>query len=222
MPSAATLIGTTVWTAPLKDFLDEVGLQPEAQALVVEAADGFHETVVMSDLMDERTMLVYAMDGAPLPQEHGFPLRIYIPNRYGMKQPKWIVHMQAVADTPDGYWVRRRWSRTAVTRAPRRSSTRPRRRQRPVTTPSAASPTQRGISKVELQVDDGPWQEAELRVPPRSDLTWVQWRYTDTFPAGTHTARVRAYDGTGELQVTQESPPHPDGVTGVHTVQFDV
>ncbi|MEZ4715876.1 MAG: hypothetical protein R2851_07290 [Caldilineaceae bacterium] len=67
----------------------------------------------------------------------------------------------------------------------------------------------RGISKVELQVDDGPWQEAELRVPPRSDLTWVQWRYTDTFPAGTHTARVRAYDGTGELQVMDES--HPPG-----------
>ncbi|MCB9161061.1 MAG: molybdopterin-dependent oxidoreductase [Caldilineaceae bacterium] len=224
-PIGGDLIGTTVWTGiRLRDFLDEVGLQPEAQALVVEAADGFHETVVMSDLMDERTMLVYAMDGAPLPQEHGFPLRIYIPNRYGMKQPKWIVHMQAVADTPDGYWVRRGWSRTAVMRTTSVIDT-------ATAAPDAASATTfggiahagaRGISKVELQVDDGPWQEAELRVPPRSDLTWVQWRYTDTFPAGTHTARVRAYDGTGELQVMDESPPHPDGATGVHTVQFDV
>ncbi len=80
----------------------------------------------------------------------------------------------------------------------------------------------RGISKVEVQVDDGAWQEAELRVPPLSPLTWLQWRFEAPVPAGGHVARVRAYDGTGELQILEESPPHPDGATGVHSRSFDV
>jgi hypothetical protein len=80
----------------------------------------------------------------------------------------------------------------------------------------------RGISKVEVQVDDGDWQEAQLRVPPLSPLTWVQWRYEWPAQPGSHTGRVRAYDGSGELQVLESSPPHPDGATGVDRFNFDV
>jgi hypothetical protein len=81
---------------------------------------------------------------------------------------------------------------------------------------------ERGISEVEVQVDDGPWQQATLRVPPLSPLTWVQWRFETTVPAGEHTAQVRAYDGSGELQVLEENPPHPHGATGIDSFSFQV
>src|SRR4030042_6733807 len=67
----------------------------------------------MQDLQDPPPLLVFAMNGAALPIEHGFPLRIYIPNRYGMKQPKWIVRMQAIDREGAGYWVDRGWSEQA-------------------------------------------------------------------------------------------------------------
>lgn len=73
----------------------------------------------------------------------------------------------------------------------------------------------RGISKVEVQVDDGPWEEAQLR-PALSDLTWVLWRYEWPFQAGEHTFAVRARDGSGALQEVESSPPYPDGATGIH------
>lgn len=217
------LISTALWTGiRLKDLLDEVGLQPEATALYIEAVDGFSESVIMEDMLDERTLLVYEMNGQPLPQEHGFPLRIYIPNRYGMKQPKWIVRMKAVAEDVPGYWVERGWSRTAImkTTSVVDDGNVDTSAEGQAVMGGIAHAGERGISKVEVQVDDGLWEQAGLRVPPLSPLTWVQWRWEGSVSAGDHIARVRAYDGSGELQILEESQPHPDGATGIHTLTF--
>jgi DMSO/TMAO reductase YedYZ molybdopterin-dependent catalytic subunit len=219
------LISTALWTGTrLKDLLEELGLQSGANSVYIEAEDGFYETVVMEDMMDERTLLVYEMNGQPLPDEQGFPLRIYIPNRYGMKQPKWIVRMEAVADQPPGFWVDRGWSETAIMRTTSVIDD--------VAIESAgdgrtviggiAHAGERGISEVEVQVDDGSWQQATLRVPPLSPLTWVQWRFETFLTTGDHTAQVRAYDGNGELQVLEENPPHPQGATGIDSFSFQV
>lgn len=220
------LIGTSNWTgARLRDVLHDLGIQPSAQALVLQAADGFHETVVMNDMLDPRTLLVYGMNGETLPVGHGFPLRIYIPDRYGMKQPKWIVSITAVAEEEDGYWVKRGWSREA--------------RPQIVSVIDAADvdqPTEeglvpiggiawageRGISRVELQIDDQPWIEAALRTPPLGPLTWVQWRYDWPPSQGRHTVRVRATDGTGALQIEEQSGARPDGATGYHEMRVNV
>ena len=108
------LIGTSNWTGlRLRDLLDDLGIQREAEELMVEAADGFFESVTMKDMMDPRTLLVYGMNGETLQTDHGFPLRIYIPNRYGMKQPKWITKITAIDHEGSGYWVDRGWSKTA-------------------------------------------------------------------------------------------------------------
>jgi DMSO/TMAO reductase YedYZ molybdopterin-dependent catalytic subunit len=219
------LISGNLWTGiRLRDLLDEVGLQPEAQALYIESVDGYYETVVMEDMMDPRTLLVYDMNGQPLPQAHGYPLRIYIPGRFGMKQPKWIVRMEAVAEPKKGYWVTRGWSRRATVRTTSVIDVAnvPADPNQAVAIGGIAYASERGISKVEVQVDDGPWQEAQLRVPPLSPLMWVQWRYEWSGEPGDHVARVRAYDGSGELQVTEDNPPHPDGATGIHSYSFRV
>ena len=159
------------------------------------------------------------MNGKPLPQPHGFPLRIYIPNHFGMKQPKWITHMQAVDQKIPGYWVDRGWSDTAIPPTTSvidvvdKDSPDPASGAIPVG--GIAYAGARGISRVEVQVDDGPWQPAELRDPPYSPLTWVQWRFDWTAAQGEHTFSVRAYDGNGDLQITEESPAHPNGATGI-------
>lgn len=217
------LIGTSLWTGVrLKDILAEAGLQESAQEVFIESTDGFYESVPMTDAMDERTLLVYAMNGEPLPVEHGYPLRIYIPNRFGMKQPKWITRIEVIDHAGLGYWVERGWSEEAIppTTAVIDSVANEEYDDQTGIVPvgGIAYAGARGISKVEVQVDGDPWEEAELRTPALSPLTWVQWRYAWTAQLGQHTFRVRAYDGTGALQETETAPPHPDGATGIHSM----
>ncbi|MGH2541588.1 MAG: molybdopterin-dependent oxidoreductase, partial [Ardenticatenaceae bacterium] len=203
-----------VWT-----LLADLGIRPEATHLYIESVDGFFETVVMADLVDGRSLFVYGMGGETLPVEHGFPLRIYIPHRYGMKQPKWITRIEAVTEWQPGYWVVRGWSQEAW---PQTASA--------IDTVAVNSVVNglvpiggiawagtRGIQRVEVQVNDGPWQIASLRTPPLSPLTWVQWRYEWPATPGQHAIRVRATDGTGAVQTANEQPPRPDGATGYHT-----
>ena len=219
-----SLISTSKWTGiRLVDLLEDVGLLPNAQELYIESADGFFESVAMEDMMDPKTLLVYEMNGKPLPYEHGYPLRIYIPNRFGMKQPKWIVRMEAIDEEGPGYWVERGWSAEAIARTTSVFD--------PVETESVSEGIlslggiawagARGISKVEVQINQGSWERAKLRAPALSPLTWVQWRYDWPVEPGQHTARVRTYDGEGKLQSLEETGRRPDGSTGVDTITFD-
>lgn len=214
------LIGSSYWTGVrLRDVLNDLQLSSEAGALYLEAEDGFYEVVAAEDMMDERTLLVYGMNGEALPVEHGYPLRIYIPNRYGMKQPKWIVRMEAIEAWRPGYWVDRGWSREARPKIISVVDTVAADAAEGETIPvgGIAWAGDRGVQKVEVSVDNGPWVEAALRKPPLSNLTWVQWRYDWPSSPGRHTFTVRATDGTGTLQTAEESPPHPDGSTGYHS-----
>src|SRR5690606_37206521 len=114
-PLGGDLISTTLWTgASFQKILADAGLQSNAAYLRIFSADGFDETVSI-DLInnDERIMLAYDWDRRPLTQEHGFPLRIFIPDRYGMKQPKWITDIKVVSSDEEGYWVRRGWDEIA-------------------------------------------------------------------------------------------------------------
>ena len=110
-----SLIGTTLWTGvSLQAILNAAKPQEEARYLQVASGDGFHESVDL-DLIasDERIMLCYAWDGNPLPNDHGFPLRIWLPDRFGMKQPKWITAFELTDQYKEGYWVERGWDEIA-------------------------------------------------------------------------------------------------------------
>jgi DMSO/TMAO reductase YedYZ molybdopterin-dependent catalytic subunit len=224
-PVAGDLIGTSNWTGVrLRDVLKDLGLRAEAQELYIEAADGFYESVAMEDLMDPRTLLVYGMNGETLPVEHGFPLRIYIPNRYGMKQPKWIKRIEAIDHQGPGYWVERGWSAEARVQIVSVIDTVAKDHVVDGKVPigGIAWAGDRGIQKVEVQVDGGEWTEAVLRTPPLSSLTWVQWRYDWPLSTGRHRFRVRATDGTGALQIEEVSGVRPNGATGYHLVTVDI
>ncbi len=220
-PVGGDLISTAqIVGVPFQAILAEAGLQPTARAAYITSTDGYYETVIMSDIQDERTLLVYEMNGAPLPTEHGFPLRIYIPNRFGMKQPKWIEHIELMDQERPGYWVERNWDNAAIppttsvidpidTSVAQGSSTLP--------IGGIAYAGARGLSRVEVSVDNGPWATAQLRVPPLSILTWVQWRYDWPIQPGQHTFQVRAYDGTGQPQIITPNDPFPSGATGIYS-----
>ena len=220
-PVAGSLIGTTRWTGvPLRTLLDEAQISPTASHLRIRSADGFDE-VVATDLVraDERIMLTYAWDGMPLPVEHGYPLRIYIPDRYGMKQPKWIQDIEAISSWEPGYWVRRGWDREARVKATSvidviASDAKTAAGTIPIG--GIAYAGARGISRVELRVDDGDWQPAALRTP-LSPTTWVIWRYEWASQPGRHDITVRCVDGDGAMQIVEVSPPHPSGASGLDT-----
>jgi len=223
-PVAGDLIGTTRWTgAPLRDILKDVPLQPDATHLRITSADAFDEVIDLETVMkDERVTLNYAWDGLPLTTSHGFPLRIYIPNHYGMKQPKWITKIEAIPAWEEGYWVRRGWDQDAIMRATSVIDTVAvddlvtEGDAQLVPIGGIAHAGERGISKVEVRVDDGEWVEAQLRTPI-SDLTWVIWRYDWPFEAGEHTFTVRCVDGDGEAQIESVEGVRPSGATGLHS-----
>ncbi len=219
------LIGTTRWSGvSLRQLLPDLRLRPGATHLKIRSADGFYEIVALDTIRaDDRVMLTYAWDGLPLAQQHGFPLRIYIPDRYGMKQPKWIESIEATDRWEPGYWVVRGWDREARMKAAsvidavatNMMLIEPERELRiPVGGISHAGV--RGISKVQVRVDGGDWMPAELRAP-LSGQTWVLWRYDWPLHKGRHTFTVRCFEGDGTPQIEEESPPHPSGATGLHT-----
>ena len=223
---ATSLISTTWWTGvSLQKILADAQVQEGAQHLVITSGDGFHETVDL-DLIasDERIMLCYAWDGNPLPFDHGFPLRIWLPDRYGMKQPKWITGMEVTADYRPGYWVVRDWDEVAQVKATSVIDTVAvdniveRDGQMLVPVGGIAFSGARGISKVEVQVDSGPWEEAQLRTP-LSETTWVIWRYDWPFQEGKHTFAVRCAEADGTPQIEEVRGNRPSGATGIHRRQ---
>jgi DMSO/TMAO reductase YedYZ molybdopterin-dependent catalytic subunit len=222
-PVGGDLIGTTRWTGvSLKRLLPDLRLQPTATHLKIRSADEFFEVVALDAIKaDERIMLTYAWDGVPLRREHGFPLRIYIPDVHGMKQPKWIESIEFTDHWEPGFWVVRGWNKVAQMHATSVIDTVAvdmaiigvdKRKLVPIG--GIAHAGDRGISKVEVQVDNGPWEQALIRTP-LSQLTWVVWRYDWPFRPGKHTFTVRCYDGNGTLQIAAPSPPEPDGATGL-------
>ncbi len=220
------LIGTTQWTgASAQEVLASAGLQDAARYLFITSGDGFYETVDLDLIMaDERIMFCYAWDGNSLPSDHGYPLRIWIPDRYGMKQPKWITAIEVVDEYREGYWVERNWDEVAQVKATSVIDTvavdhiiEDGGRQL-VPVGGIAYSGDRGISKVEVRVDGGPWQEAQIRAP-LSETTWVIWRYEWPFAAGDHTFEVRCSEADGTPQIEKDSAARPDGSSGIDSYE---
>ena len=221
---ATSLISTTMWTGvSAQELLATVGIQPGAKYLDITSEDGFHETIPLELINnDERILFAYDWDGAPIPKDHGFPLRIWIPDRYGMKQPKWITGIEVTDQYREGYWVERNWDEVAQVKTTSVIDTvaldarEERLGQTFIPVGGIAFSGDRQISKVEVRVDGGPWQAAELR-SPLSETTWVIWRFEWPFAEGEHTFEVRCEEGDGTPQIAERSPQRPDGATGIHS-----
>lgn len=222
------LVGNALWLGtPLSGLLDEAGVAPGAEQVVGRSVDGFTVGFPIEAAYDGREALVaVGMNGEPLPFEHGFPARLVVAGLYGyVSATKWLSEIELTTwDGFDAYWIPRGWAKEA-----------PIKTQSRIDTPSQGSvldaaprsiagvawAPHRGISRVEVRIDEGRWQEAEISRPLSED-SWVQWRLPWEPTEGRHVIQVRATDGTGETQTERISPPAPDGATGYHTVSVRV
>ncbi|WP_418961236.1 sulfite oxidase [Streptomyces tritici] len=222
-------IGNARWLGvPLADLLEEAGVRPpskggRADQLVARSVDGMTLGSPVEDVMDGRdAILAVGMNGEPLPFEHGFPVRMLVPGLYGyVSACKWIEDIELTTfDAYDPYWVKRKWAPRAPIKTQSRIDT-PKPFARPavgtVTVAGVAWAQRRGITRVQIQVDDGPWQDADLAAQAGVD-TWRQWSYRWNATPGGHNITVRATDGTGQVQTEERTRTIPDGASGRHSV----
>ncbi|HVO70892.1 MAG TPA: molybdopterin-dependent oxidoreductase, partial [Aggregatilineaceae bacterium] len=218
------LISETRWRGvKLADLLTKAGLKPGVVEIKFTCNDGYTESLPLASALDERTLVAYGMNGKPLTMVHGFPARLYVPNRYGMKSPKWMETIEAVGQPFGGYWEQRGWDKEAVVKTTAVIDTDTVDSQQNPTVPigGIAFAGARGISRVEVSIDGGKWQEAVLK-ESLSPLTWRLWRFESHMSAGLHRVQVRATDGEGKLQTVDRRAPHPNGASGYHTKSITV
>jgi DMSO/TMAO reductase YedYZ molybdopterin-dependent catalytic subunit len=209
----------------LADLLREAGLHPASDQLLMTSVDGMTIGTPARVVMDGRdALLAVGMNGRPLPIEHGFPARTVVPGLYGyVSACKWIVDLEATTFARDhAYWVQEGWDVhppiQLASRIDRPRSNRTVAVGESTMIAGVAWDQHVGVSTVEVEVDDGPWQAARLATVPSTD-TWRQWLLPWTPPTpGTYRLRVRAIDVKGNVQPSQHRDPFPAGAAGWHTV----
>jgi DMSO/TMAO reductase YedYZ molybdopterin-dependent catalytic subunit len=225
-PVGGNLIGNAWWSGVrLAPLLAQAGVQAGADAVLQTSEDGWTCGTPLEALTDDRdAMLAVAMNGEPLPIEHGFPVRTLVPGLYGyVSATKWVVDLEVTrfADF-EAYWTTKGWGE----KGPVKMSSR-------IDVPGSGDSVDAGevvfagvawsqhtgIASVEVAIDGGPWQEGVV-AHPGTDDTWVQWRAVVEVEPGDHVARVRATDKFGLVQTGVERDVLPDGATGWHGIDF--
>ncbi|MGQ7351565.1 molybdopterin-dependent oxidoreductase [Quadrisphaera oryzae] len=226
------LAGNATWLGvPVAEVLGRARPRSGADMVLSSSSDGFSASTPLGALTDPSrgALLAVGMNGEPLPLEHGFPVRMVVPGLYGyVSATKWVVDLEVTrfADAT-AYWTTRGWSAQGPIKTASRIDVPKGFAQVPrgtVAVGGVAWAQTRGIAAVQVQVDDGPWQEAKLAAEDGLD-TWRQWSYawdTSSVSSGPHTLRVRATDGTGAVQTGERAEPAPDGATGWHSVSVTV
>jgi DMSO/TMAO reductase YedYZ molybdopterin-dependent catalytic subunit len=223
------LAGNATWLGyPVRRLLARAGPDADADMVLSRSVDGFTAGTPLDVLTDVNTdaLIAVGMNGSPLPLEHGFPVRMVVPGLYGyVSATKWLTELTVTRfDRAQGYWTDKGWSAMGPIKTASRID-----RPSGGTTIKAgryavagvAWDQHTGISKVEVHVDDDPWQEAQL-APTVSADTWRQWVWEWDAPVGSHQLQVRATNADGETQTSTIAPPPPNGATGWHTIGVDV
>ena len=177
------LIGNAKWKGiRLSALLEEAGLGPNVVDIAFEAADGFTNAVSRGRAMSGDVLVVYEMNGQPLPPEHGFPARIVVPGFYGYKSVKWLTKIEPVDHDFLGYWETRGRTDNPIIKtmskivAPAHGSSHP---IGPLTVSGVAFSGDRGIATVELSIDgERTWSPVDRLSEPLSPFTWVNWDAT--------------------------------------------
>ncbi|MBI1377276.1 MAG: molybdopterin-dependent oxidoreductase [Frankiales bacterium] len=211
----------------LTDLLAKVGVHPDADLVLGRAVDGFSVGFPRAVLDDGRdAMVVYAMNGEPLPVRHGFPVRMVVPGLYGyVSATKWLEQIKLTTlDDDVPFWFARGWSTDGRIEASSRIDV-PRDgdqvRAGTVAVGGRAWHQHTGVGSVEVSVDGGPWQPARLAAPMGVD-TWRLWSFAWSASAGRHTLAVRMHDLDGTVQSALVRPVFPGASSGLHTISVDV
>jgi hypothetical protein len=209
------------------DLLQRAGIKPGATKVAFHAVDDYSDSIHLTKALEPTTLLAVRMNGATLPQGHGFPARMLVPGIYGMKHCKWITRIEVVNYDFLGFWQQLGWNDAAPIRMTSRIDTPLDGGSVPVkrTTYIAgvAFSGDKGISEVDVSLDSGQsWQRATLK-QPFSNLTWVLWEYAwQPTTKGETIITVRTIDMEGNVQDPTENPPLPNGSSGYHSILTNV
>jgi DMSO/TMAO reductase YedYZ molybdopterin-dependent catalytic subunit len=227
-PVGGNLAGNAKWLGlPIREVLRMARPRDGADMVLSTSEDGFSASTPLEVLQDDRdAMLAIGMNGEPLPLEHGYPVRMVVPGLYGfVSATKWVVDLEVTrfADSK-AYWTDRGWSERGPIKTMARVEVPKSFAQVPagkVAIGGTAWAQTRGITKVEVQIDNGPWTEAVLSAEA-SVVTWRQWSFEWDATPGPHYIKARATDGTGEVQTDKRADPVPDGASGWQSVMVTV
>ena len=220
--------GNARWLgASLPALLRKAGIQRGADQVLSTGTDGMTISTAVDTIMDGRQALIaVGMNGQALPTEHGFPARMLVPGLYGyVSATKWVTELEVTTfASQQAYWTQRGYARQALIHTESRIDV-----PKPLAQLAAgrlavagvAWAPHRGISRVEVNVDGGPWHVAKLAAADGTD-TWRQWSWVWDAPSGLHTLQVRATDGTGAVQTSAEAGVFPSGATGWDSVVVTV
>jgi DMSO/TMAO reductase YedYZ molybdopterin-dependent catalytic subunit len=221
------LISNAWWSGVLlRDLLQEAGVQAGADAVLQTSHDGWTCGTPLEAMTDARgAMLAVAMNGEPLPVDHGFPVRTVVPGLFGyVSACKWVVDLEVTTmQDAIGYWVDLGWAQQGPVKLASRIDRPEQGKHVPsgsYTLAGVAWEQLVGIKAVDISIDGGPWLPCTLGRVPNVD-TWVQWSCTTQVGAGSHSVQVRATDRQGVVQTAVKRDVVPDGATGWHTVHFE-
>lgn len=222
------LVGNAWWSGVrIAPLLEEAGVQEGADGVLQTSDDGWTCLTPLEVLTDDRdALLAVAMNGEPLPVEHGFPVRTVVPGLYGyVSATKWVVDLEVTTfDDAQGYWTDKGWSAHGPVKLASRIDV-PRSGAEvaagEVVLAGVAWQQHTGVERVEVSVDGGAWTATTLAAEPTVDA-WVHWRHAVELDPGEHNVRVRATSRDGEVQTGARVDPAPDGATGWHRVDFTV
>jgi DMSO/TMAO reductase YedYZ molybdopterin-dependent catalytic subunit len=243
-------VSTAEWTGvPLVEVLDRAGVRPGAQEVLFRGTDSgtvdgisesihFERSLGIDDARGAEVLLAYAMNGQSLPVQHGYPLRVIVPGWYAVASVKWLAAIDVMGEAFQGHYQTGayfyEWQRDG--RAVREPVTLQRVRSL-ITEPEADAEIQRGevavrgiawsgaapITRVDLSVNGGPWQDARL-VGERKRHSWQWWEFfLRVDEPGTMEIRARAADMASRTQ-----PEAPDwnrlgyGNNAIHNIRFQV
>ncbi|MCH9701631.1 MAG: molybdopterin-dependent oxidoreductase [Actinomycetia bacterium] len=227
-PIGGELISNASWIGyRVRDLLASAGVKPDADMVLSRSTDGWTAGTPVEALNAADALLAVGMNGEPLPVEHGYPARLVVPGLYGyVSATKWVVDLELTRfDRAEAYWTQRGWSPRGPIKTqsridvPRAGSEVP---VGPARFGGVAWAQDRGVRDVEVQIDDGQWQRADLG-ESYSNATWRLWSF-DWYAQepGLHTITVRATDNTGYTQTSERADPAPDGATGWQSITFAV
>ncbi|HUP28495.1 MAG TPA: sulfite oxidase [Chloroflexia bacterium] len=228
-------VGTAEWTGtPLRHILQEAGITEDGtvREIVFTGLDrgieggieqDYQRSLSLQEALHEDVLLAWAMNGAPIEPQHGYPVRLIVPGWYGMAHVKWLHSIEAISHNFEGYQqaVAYRYSQSRTEPGEPVSLMRVRSLMIPPGIPDFLTRTrivQGGavllqgrawsgagpITAVEVSVDGGnTWVQAELEVP-RDDYGWQFWSFAWQAEPGRHDLVCRAHDASGNVQPLEQ------------------
>jgi DMSO/TMAO reductase YedYZ molybdopterin-dependent catalytic subunit len=222
-PVGGGLVGNIIWTGlDIRKLLREVAVKPEATWVTWHAADGYKESLPLEQIMEQEVLLAYAANGESLQRKHGFPLRVLIPDRLGMKQLKWLTRIELTNKEQLGYWAEREWTKTGFLEISSRIDEPTRGTaliaNEPILIRGMAFAGTKPIVRVEISTDNGKtWKTAKLE-SRRTQYTWTLWSIPWTPTVGAHQLVVRAYTDE-KMQTATRRESLPEAATGWHKLE---